>query len=392
MGFRSEVWTLFCGQQLAGVLDYVAGHPELSLLDMRYTSSADPFLRAEPGPPPWAGRVDGIITAEGVPEGVRNLADWMISGGVPVVNLGGDLYDPRIAIVHTSHASIGQLAAEHLMGLGISHFAHIGSKLAHVSALRRAAFEAALMRRGHQPFSCDVRRRFMGTDDERGLENQERELIELLKMIPKPAGIVALNDGLAQAVCRLAMSMGFAVPGDVAVLGVGNSDLSRSQSPSLSSIRLPIETIGRTAAKVLHDILLGRPAPDAPVQIDAIEVIGRASTMVKGSREQELDRGIEFLRRHACEDIDVEHVMQTISMSRRLFEQLFVQKIGRTPGQEMQRLRLERATQLLIDTRLSISQIASMVGFAETAAFSKFFRRHTGTAPVRFRKQPPGER
>lgn len=51
------------------------------------------------------------------------------------------------------------------------------------------------------------------------------------------------------------------------------------------------------------------------------------------------------------------------------------------------RLRLERAREMLSDTDLSMADIAAQLGFAEPSAFTRAFRAWTGTAPSQFKEQ-----
>ena len=50
-------------------------------------------------------------------------------------------------------------------------------------------------------------------------------------------------------------------------------------------------------------------------------------------------------------------------------------------------MRLEKAKDLLAKTQLFVSRIASMVGFEETASFSRFFAKQTGMSPLAYRRK-----
>ena len=72
-------------------------------------------------------------------------------------------------------------------------------------------------------------------------------------------------------------------------------------------------------------------------------------------------------------------------MPRRKLEKQFRAAVGHAPGQEIQRVRLEQAKKMLSQSQLSVSRIASMVGFEEPASFSKFFQKHVAMSPRKFR-------
>ena len=52
-------------------------------------------------------------------------------------------------------------------------------------------------------------------------------------------------------------------------------------------------------------------------------------------------------------------------------------------------LRVQRAKELLQETQLPLYEIASRVGYESDLAFTKTFKKYTGTTPVRYRKQSP---
>jgi LacI family transcriptional regulator len=86
----------------------------------------------------------------------------------------------------------------------------------------------------------------------------------------------------------------------------------------------------------------------------------------------------------------VDQLLDLVGMSRRAFEVWFRDRVGHSPGQEILRVRLERAKELLRTTDLSMSRVSSMVGYANTPAFTRFFRGLTGTSPRDFRASSRG--
>jgi AraC-like DNA-binding protein len=63
----------------------------------------------------------------------------------------------------------------------------------------------------------------------------------------------------------------------------------------------------------------------------------------------------------------------------------FKAEVGLTPTQYLQRLRMERAKELLETTRLSVKEIRSRVGFSGDSHFVNDFRRAFGVSPARYR-------
>jgi AraC-like DNA-binding protein len=83
-------------------------------------------------------------------------------------------------------------------------------------------------------------------------------------------------------------------------------------------------------------------------------------------------------------------VAQRLNMSTRSFTRQLA-KEGTTFGEILERLRRRLASRYLAHDRMSIKQIAWLLGYSQVGAFNHAYRRWTGTSPARARqKQPPG--
>jgi LacI family transcriptional regulator len=76
-------------------------------------------------------------------------------------------------------------------------------------------------------------------------------------------------------------------------------------------------------------------------------------------------------------------------MSRRGLHKAFLQQIGRTPGQELQRIRIDRAKQLLAETDNKVEVVASMCGYQSANSLSIAFKQATGLSPKQYRDALP---
>ena len=74
-------------------------------------------------------------------------------------------------------------------------------------------------------------------------------------------------------------------------------------------------------------------------------------------------------------------------VSPRHLTRAFKQATGRTMGDYVQEVRLDRARDLLAGTDLPLKEIASKLGFASLASFSTAFRRAAGETPTGYRRQ-----
>ena len=78
-------------------------------------------------------------------------------------------------------------------------------------------------------------------------------------------------------------------------------------------------------------------------------------------------------------------------MSPRQLERLFSRYLGQTPKRYYMEIRLERARNLLMQTEMSVIEIALACGFSSTAHFSKCYRAAFGTTPYRQRATRDGK-
>jgi transcriptional regulator GlxA family with amidase domain len=80
----------------------------------------------------------------------------------------------------------------------------------------------------------------------------------------------------------------------------------------------------------------------------------------------------------------------TIGVSERTLIRHFKKKLGITPHQYLQGIRIDSAKQLLGETNLHIGKVAERVGYSDVAFFQQVFRNHVGVSPTVFRKTAPG--
>jgi LacI family transcriptional regulator len=366
---------------LAGLLRYAAEHPDLNVADFCYPGDDPDLLRA----PPWMGKADGIVAYVGRTQGITA---WLRRGRVPVVNVCADLKKDFISIF-SDPRSVARLAVEHFLGLGFRRFAYVGSRLADGSKNRADALEKELARHALPLQVYHTARRFGGTyEDFTSLDEVEPELVELIRAAEKPLAVVTIHDRWAVVVCRIAEALGLAVPGDVGVVGVCDLQIARISTPPISSVRLDEERKGYEATRLLHRVMRGERLSRRAIQIPALELVERESTIGK-QRAAATDVGLalEYIRQHACEGICVKDVAAHVHMALRTFEMQFAAAVGKTAGEEIRQIRVARAKHLLETTDLPITSVARLMALKDGCTFNNFFRRWTGTTPLTYRRR-----
>ena len=93
-----------------------------------------------------------------------------------------------------------------------------------------------------------------------------------------------------------------------------------------------------------------------------------------------------YIRDNACSEIVVGDVIQHIGLSRTSLESRFKNILRRTMHEEIHRVRIERAKELLSDTDLPIKWIAQESGFKSPQYLTRVFRLATSVTPADFRR------
>jgi LacI family transcriptional regulator len=82
----------------------------------------------------------------------------------------------------------------------------------------------------------------------------------------------------------------------------------------------------------------------------------------------------------------VEDVLRAVPVSRRSLERRFRATLERGLGEEIRRVHLERAKDLLATTALSVAEVAERAGFSSVHYLSRVFRQETGQTPTAYRR------
>ncbi|MEM8788707.1 MAG: GlxA family transcriptional regulator [Pseudomonadota bacterium] len=104
-----------------------------------------------------------------------------------------------------------------------------------------------------------------------------------------------------------------------------------------------------------------------------------------GVRHPKLSTVIQMMEDNIEEPISPAVMAADVGMSTRQLERLFRRYLNRSPKRYYMELRLNRARNLLMQTDMSVINVALACGFASPSHFSKCYRGHFGTTPYRER-------
>jgi DNA-binding LacI/PurR family transcriptional regulator len=174
---------------------------------------------------------------------------------------------PEVDLVAHDDYRGGRLATTHLLELGHRKIAHIIG-VGEGGRLRRAGYEASL---------ADVALRPVSAQGDWTEASGERLARELLASSDRPTAIVAANDLSAVGVLNAADELGFAVPGDVSVVGYDNTAYSRLPRLSITTIDGHNAEVGQLAGRTLV-ARIGGDASSVETRLLSPTLIRRSST------------------------------------------------------------------------------------------------------------------
>jgi len=95
---------------------------------------------------------------------------------------------------------------------------------------------------------------------------------------------------------------------------------------------------------------------------------------------------MEYLKQHYTEALSLDTLSRLVDYTPQYLSSMFSTEVGMSIQTFLQRIRVEEACKLLVNTTLSVTDVAVAVGYQDTRYFSKVFRRHQNVSPREYRK------
>ena len=327
----------------------------------------------------WSG--DGILARIRSQE----LGDALLAKKVPVVDVLGNMPHPKIPVVTVNDQAIAELAIRHLMDRGFRSFGYCGAHGAMWSQRRYERFGEIAVKLGYELQDCQL----PSCRDRKWFSKALRErLIRWISCLPKPCGIMACSDIVAQKVLQACQQAEAVVPEEVAVIGVDNdTTLCKICDPMLSSVMAGHDQVGFRGAELLDRLMQGKLAPKKHQIVGVPDLVVRQSTDTLTIDNLDVVAAVRFIRENACSEIGIKDVISHVAVSYSTLSRQFHRVLSRSIHDEIVRVRIQRARDLLQDTQLTLGQIAQLVGFKHQEYFGKIFRNITGMTPGQYRRE-----
>jgi LacI family transcriptional regulator len=334
---------------------------------------------------PWGWDGDGILAWLGAGD---DLAEFVQRAGKPTVDFSlrrAHLLFPRVL---TDHAGAARLAADHFLTRGFSHFLFYSEVENWAFDEGGRAFVQAVTEGGHPCKWLCWQRSAAFTTGRHQWKKKRLWLGRELKKMSRPLAVFAATDDQAVEVLETCEEAGFSVPEDVSIVGVDNSlrAVDAMQTP-ISSVDTNLELLGYRGAELLDGLINGKAAPKEPVRVPVAGLIPRKSSDLIAINHEGLARALRYMWEHLHEPIGVDEMARAAAMSRRAFHKEFLERVGRPPGHELQRARVERAKKLLTQSEEKMETIAQNCGYGGANGLWTAFKNATGDSPKEYREK-----
>jgi len=290
----------------------------------------------------------------------------------------------RLSKICPNSYKAGAVAAEYFMDHGFRHFGFVGVcgnvpwSISRGEGFARRLLEAGLSNVCFPSTSIAAR--------DRRWDCEQAVLAQWLGQLPKPLAILACDDDRGRQVIEACRAAGLQVPEDVAVVGIGNDELlCELSNPTLSSVALNTEKVGYDAAALLHGLMMRRIREPRRILVEPTHVVTRRSSDVHVSEDRIVAKAMQFINDNIDRPFGVMDIVKHIDCSRRALELRFRDNLGRSVNSEIQLIRLERTKQLLMETDMTVAQIADSLGYNSSNYMIRFFHKKVGCSPAEYR-------
>jgi DNA-binding LacI/PurR family transcriptional regulator len=225
-------------------------------------------------------QVSGVVFAGGhyaETDAPHEHYERLLQRGLPVVLFNAAVERLGYPRVSTDDAVAVEQAYGHLASLGHERIGLVIGPPDHVPSQRKLSAYAELVKRAGGSLDPQLVEHALFA-----LEGGHAAVTRMLRH--GVTGIICGSDPLALGAIRAARRAGLAVPGDVSVVGFDDSTFMNCTEPPLTTVRQPIEALGRAAVTLLVNQIEG-------ARVAAEELLFEPELVVRGSTGSVVGRG-----------------------------------------------------------------------------------------------------
>lgn len=281
-----------------------------------------------------------------------------------------------------NYSDTGRMAARYFLNRGYRHFGFFGLKNVCWSDERYEGFFSEIEGNGLGGSVYKYDRQ----EIDRHWFYERDTLVEWLKGLPKPTGIMTCDDNQGNILIEICNSVGVKIPQEVSILGVDNDYILCNLSiPTLSTISINVEEGGKKVAQLIEKLLEDPHADYEDIVLQPTKIISRISTAAYATEDTEIQKALIYIHQNNGRKISVEDVVHQVALSRRLLEIRFKNVTGESIYQYIFSLRLKTFAEMLLETNEPVTNIALSLGESDAKSISKKFKAVYGCSPNEYR-------
>lgn len=334
---------------------------------------------------PWGWEGDGVLAWLGADD---QLAKFVMDLKLPTVDFSCRRSELPLARVVVDDAVAAKLVADHFLVRGFKHFMYYSAQDNWAFESHGKAFADLLRLAGHPCTWIRWHQSRKYATGKTQWRDKRNWLASELKKAPKPLALYAATDDHALEIIEVCDEIGIPVPEEISVVGMDNS------LPAVEAMRTPISSVdqnfsalGYRGAELLDRLMHGKTPPRETILIPPAGLIARKSSDLLAVNHRGLTRSLQYLWANFHKPIGVDDLVRVAAMSRSGLHQAFLEHIGRPPGAELHRVRIENAKKLLSQSKMKLEQIAESCGYQSGNSFWVAFRQSTGMSPKEYQKR-----
>jgi len=193
---------------------------------------------------------------------------------LPVVLINDYVPEVKTSIVYCNNRTGSRKAMYHLVSRGYKRIGMIqGPDDVSLDAAERYQIYREMLEEAHLKFNPDYFRKCDYFFEEDGY----LKMLDIIQNVkPLPQALLCFNDDLAIGAIRALKEERIRCPGEVAVLGYDGIERGKYVDPPLTSVRQPLEAMGREMVKILINVLENNTKPPVKKEFEPEIMIRRS--------------------------------------------------------------------------------------------------------------------
>jgi len=304
-------------------------------------------------------------------------------------------FSPRgaqVGVVYSDTDATGRVAAEHFAERRLKHVAYVGYDPMRGSRLLYESFKERAEQLGCRchTFLWDDRKQVLTKIITKPSTRKFmlEAVAEWLPTLPQPIGYLGYHCPMAASVCHLCVSLGIAVPEEVAILGTNeNFGVCETAPVPISSVGSSPADTARAAFLLLKRMMDGEQASGPWECAVKPRLTVRRSTDVLAVDDPLAARALRFMWDNMGSPLSVNDIARAVNVSRRNLERAFSESLGRGVAWHLRVRRVEACKTMFRETDMTVAEIARASGIGRPEHLHRLFRKTLGMTPTQFRER-----